>query len=61
MALLQLGEQMKKNEVLLELLGEKTEEFEALQQEMVDLKALFRRQLDDLLQANNSAKRDLAT
>jgi len=48
---------MRKNEVLLELLGEKTEEFEALQQEMVDLKALFRKQLDDLLQSNNISVR----
>jgi hypothetical protein len=33
----------RKTDVLLELLGEKTEEFEALQQDMADLKAHFRR------------------
>lgn len=39
----------RKNEVLLELLGEKTEELEAVQGEVEDLKAHFRRQLDELL------------
>ena len=45
------AELARKNVVLLELLGEKTEELEAVQQEVVDLKAHFRRQLDELLSA----------
>lgn len=39
----------RKNDVLLELLGEKTEELEAVQGEIADLKAHFRQQLDELL------------
>lgn len=50
-----MAEQTRKNEVLLELLGEKTEELEALQQEMVDLKSLFRKQLDEVLGQNSTA------
>lgn len=40
---------VQQKEVLLELLGEKTEELEALQGEVETLKAHFRRQLDQIL------------
>lgn len=46
----QVAELSKKNDVLLELLGEKTEEYEALQEELANLKLHFRKQLDALLQ-----------
>ena len=45
----QVAELGQQKEVLLELLGEKTEELEVLQVEMDGLKAHFRRQLDALL------------
>jgi len=45
-----------KNGVLLELLGEKTEELEAVQAEVSDLKAHFRRQLDELLVVQQHAQ-----
>lgn len=46
----QVAELSKKNDVLLELLGEKTEECEALTEELGNLKSHFRKQLDDLIE-----------
>ncbi len=45
----QVADLAQKKDVLLELLGEKEEELESLQGELVDLKTHFRSQLDDLL------------
>ena len=36
----------KKNDVLLELLGEKTEELEELQSDMAEMKKIYRESLD---------------
>lgn len=45
----QVTELTQKNDVLLELLGEKTEELESLQDEISEVKSRFRKQLDELL------------
>lgn len=45
----ELQQTIAQNEALLTLLGEKSEELEACQQDLLDVKDLYRSQLDELL------------